>query len=74
MDCYEGTSGETDTLEVHKLSVRWSDQEGEYQYVFSALQESSNGERRLKKQSYGDAAWAERMSKHYGIELPEVKE
>lgn len=55
---------------IRRLTVDWSDKAGDYVYTLNCLHEFSNGERQLVKSESGDLAWAERIAKHYNIEVP----
>lgn len=57
---------------ILKLTVEWNDNFGDYQYTLTKLNEFSNGERGRTASYSGDKAWAKRIAKHYGLELPEV--
>lgn len=59
---------------IRNLSVDWSDQEGDYVYILTKLAEYKNGERDIAGALSGNKSWAERIAKHYGLDMPEIKE
>ena len=58
----------------YQLTSRWSDRLADQIYFLSTLVENSEGERHKVAEHDGDRAWAERIAKHYNIELPEEEE
>lgn len=62
------------TGSVRTLIAKWRDREANEVYIFTELKEYEDGQRTLMKQENGDKEWAERMAKHYKLELPELKE
>lgn len=62
------------TDQINRLTVEWSDKDGDYLYTLAKLNEFSNGERQRATSCSGDKAWAERIAEHYGIEIPEAQD
>jgi hypothetical protein len=70
----------------YELRVEWSDLWGEYEYVLKDITaelecEKNSGEYPTKNIASlittvgsGDREWAERIAKHYGIEVPKEPE
>lgn len=57
---------------LYNLRTEWSDKEADYVFILTKLQEDINGERRAFEQVSGDKAWAKRIAKRYGLEVPKV--
>lgn len=57
--------------EVRTLTVKWSDKLANFEYTLNTFYEYENGERELRAQTAGDKDWAERIAKHYILEMPQ---
>lgn len=64
-----------ESKQVRELQVQWSDKAANYVYRLVTFAEYETGERQIVNEVNGDGnrQWAEKIAKHYGIEIPEEK-